>query len=613
MACTVVAILATSLRPTDVTIQGMGNGTQPITLPFEEHPERKDQNYVITGSFSYGLLSQHIVHIIPGDCVQSFQINGFNVDLNKIISGDLCNPINGFDLDLKSYLRDGSNPFQIQLINYGYGGNWLFGLSITHSAYDTSYLVLLGMLLLEVGLLLYFFLTSQVHLPRGVVIVMLLGLLLHLFYLIYTPYRVRTYDLVYYGGHLDYIKYVATHWQLPVSNSGWETHQPPLYYISGAIVYKIANTLLINHQIALQILSLAYFTVFLIVGVLILRILCQNKWMLLTCTALLAFWPSGIIHAIRIGNDVLYYMLSVIAMYFLLRWLVDKNSKYFYLAALFVALTITTKLDGLIMVGVFVCVCLLPLGRNVRTLVSGDQLNNCFERPFAITHVLHLCLKEALTAECIRKALFFIVIITLACYISLFRGISIALQDHKYDLLVSNISQNDSGLYVGNSLCNYICFNMKIYINQPFTDTRKDVDGRQYFFNFFLKSMLFGEFKFPITAQQFLAKLLSILLLQMIAFLFIGIGDIRKITSYHVIMLLWLILSFIALIYVRYRYPVSGFADFRYIFPAIIPFIYFYVKGIESFAKCKFVVIGNSGYILAYLFVITSCCFFIIP
>jgi hypothetical protein len=154
---------------------------------------------------------------------------------------------------------------------------------------------------------------------------------------------------------------------------------------------------------------------------------------------------------------------------------------------------------------------------------------------------------------------------------------------------------------------------MKIYINQPFTDTRNDEDGRQYFFNFFLKSMLFGEFSFPITAQQFLAKLLSVLLLQMVAFLFIGIGGMRKITSSHVMMLLWLILSLSALIYIRYRYPVSGFADFRYIYPAIIPFIYFYVEGIEFFINREFVIIRSSGYIFAYLFVIASCCFFIIP
>ena len=301
-------------------------------------------------------------------------------------------------------------------------------------------------------------------------------------------------------------------------------------------------------------------------------------------------------------------------MYFLLRWLADKESKYFYLATLFVALTITTKLDGLILVGLVVCVGLLLLFRKVRTIVSNAQLNNCFERPFTVSHLFHLSLKDLIKVEYIRKYLLFIIVIILACYISLFRSISVALQDHHYDLLISNVSEIDPTLAVGNSLCNYACFDMNIYVNQPFNNTWDDKEGRQYFFNFFLKSMLFGEYSFSFPYAQFLAEVLSLLLLLMIPFLFIGIGaSIRKITFLHVTMLLWVILSLSSLVYIRYRYPFSSFADFRYIFPVIIPFIYFYVElELTFFIKCKFIMLRGLGYIIAYLFVITSCCFFIL-
>ncbi len=396
---------------------------------------------------------------------------------------------------------------------------------------------LLKMLLLEVGTLLYFFLKNQLRLPRSCVIVILLGLLLHILYLSYTPYTVRTYDVTEYGGHFDYIKYVATNWRLPAPNSGWETHHPPLYYISAAIIYKIANILSIDSLIALQLLSLVYFTVFLIVGILILRMLCQKKWVLFMCTALLVSWPSGVIHAIRINNDIPYYMLSTIGVYFLLRWLAGKESKHFYLATLFVALTITTKLDGLILVGL-VCLCRsAAVCRKIRTIVSNAQQNDCFERPFTVSLLFH---KYLVKAEYISKYTFFIIIIILACYISLFRSISVTLQDHHYNLLISNVSQVNPALTVGNSLCNYICFDMNIYVNQPFTDTWDDKGGRQYFFNFFLKSMLFGEYSFSFPYAQFLAEVLSLLLLLMIPFLFIGIGaSIRKITFLRITMLLW--------------------------------------------------------------------------
>ncbi len=355
ISCTLFALVITSLRPTDVTIQGMSNRIQNITLPLNEHSNQKSQTYVITGKFSYSLFSQHIVHIVPDNCIKSFQINGVRVNLHAIIRGKLCDSTNGFDIDLKSYLQNGTNHFQVGLI--GYGRDLWFGLSLTYSTYDSQYLFLLYILLSEVGALLYFFLKNQLQLPCGCVIVILLGLLLHILYLSYTPFNVRMHDVTAYGGHLDYIKYVAIHWQVPEPTSGWEYFQPPLYYISTAIIYKIATNLSINSLFALQALSFAYFTVFIIFGVLILRMLCQKKWMLLTGTALLAFWPSGIIHAVRIGNDVPYYTLSVIGVYFLLRWLVDKESKHFYLGTLFMALMIITKSNGLILVVIFVCIC----------------------------------------------------------------------------------------------------------------------------------------------------------------------------------------------------------------------------------------------------------------
>ena len=612
IACTLFALFTTSLRPTHVAIRGQGNRTQSITLPSEEHSKRPDQTYVLTGSFSYGLFSQHIVHIVPDNCIASFQINGTSVNLHAIIRGDLCDFTNGFDLDLKSYLQDGTNHFQIRLTDHG-KSSW-FGLSITHSAYDRQYLVLLQMLLLEVGTLLYFFLKNQLQLPRGCVIVILLGLLLHLLYLSYTPYNVRMHDVMDYGGHLDYVKYVATNWRLPVPNRGWEYFQPPLYYISAAIVYKIANNLAINQFFALQVLSFVYFTVFLIFGVLILRMLCQKKWMLLICTALLAFWPAGVIHAVRIGNDVPYYTLSVIGIYFLLRWLVDKKGKYFYLAALFVALTITTKLNGLILVSLFVCVCLLQLFRKVRTAVSNGKLKNFSAKPFTITHVLQFIGLYLKTPEYVRKALFFIIIIALALYISLFRSISIALHDHHYSILDPNASSDSIDLKVNNSLCNLFCFDLNTYVNRPFTDPWSDEGGRQYLWNYFLKSMLFGEFSFPSMAGQFLARLLSLLLLLIIASSFIGIvSSIRKLTVPNLIMLLWLFFLLLSFLYFRYTNPFAPNQDLRYIFPIIIPLIYFFLTGIEFFIKRKLIALGSLACTLAFLFVLASCCFFIIP
>ncbi len=38
--------------------------------------------------------------------------------------------------------------------------------------------------------------------------------------------------------HADYIRYVASKWQVPVVTQGWEMFQPPLYYFVSAVVYN---------------------------------------------------------------------------------------------------------------------------------------------------------------------------------------------------------------------------------------------------------------------------------------------------------------------------------------------------------------------------------------
>jgi hypothetical protein len=42
------------------------------------------------------------------------------------------------------------------------------------------------------------------------------------------------------GAHLDYIAYVADHWQVPFAQEGWQMFMPPLYYmVSAALLYLL--------------------------------------------------------------------------------------------------------------------------------------------------------------------------------------------------------------------------------------------------------------------------------------------------------------------------------------------------------------------------------------
>jgi hypothetical protein len=587
---TLLALFVTSICPTHVQVDGPG-GSRQINLPFEEHSYVPGQNgqganvepFAVTGNFSVAFLSQHIVHITPDICVISFWINGIDVNTNDLVHGSICDTINGFDIDLGKYLHRGNNTFKIRLAAFISGGDWA-ALSIKSSYFDKLYLFLMDTLTLAMTMLLYFFLKNHIQLPKYVVLIISLGLLIRIIYLSYTPYSERMYDVLMYGGHLDYIKYVANTWQLPQPQDGWEYYQSPLYYITAAIIYKISNNLALDYQTGLQLLSLAYFMAFLTFGVLILQRLCKSPGLFFASTALLVFWPSGIIHSIRIGNDPMYYMLSAIGMYFLMQWLVDEQSKHFYLASLFTALSITAKLNGVLVLGIF------------GIFFVSTWLKTRQRRKYLINIV------------------FAISVVLLAAYFSLFRSVETKLQDHHFNMLVGNISEMTSIFSVGNNLRNYVYFDVHTYITEPFTSTWIDAGGRQYFWNFFLKSMLFGEFSFQPAIEGYLATVLSLVLLQMIAFFFIGfIVMLRKVNSAHLLMIVWFVLSLLSLIYYRHTYPFAPDGDFRFIFPAIIPFIYCYISGIDFFRKgqARFILILE--YALAYVFVAVTCLFFIVP
>lgn len=562
---TLLALFLTSIRPTDVKMNSK-SGSTPINLPLKEHSDLSGQTakeYDLTGKLAFSFLSQRIVAITADGCIKYFRINGITVTRDKIVHGENCNFPNRFDINLGKYLTHGTNTFEIALID---SGKWV-GLSINNSYPDKLYVALISMLMLEMTVLLYYFLKNQLPFPRGVIILIVLGVLIRILYLSYTPYDTRSHDVLGYGGHLDYIKYVANHFQLPnpdPTSGGWEYHQAPLYYITAAPVYKISHHLAFDYLSLLQVLSLAYFTVFLIFGVLIFQRVCKSQWLFLTCTALLVFWPSAIIHSIRIGNDVMYYMLSVIGLYFLIQWIAKKQEKHFYLAALFVALTVATKLSGLIWIAILVC--------------------------FFLLHML----KKQHSAACLKQTLFLISVLGCALFFGLDRNVTATLHDPKFDILEgTTITKLSRSLSVGNNVSNFLYFDVHTYITKPWADPENDAGGRQYFWNYFLKTMLFGQFSFSSpkspflsTITQFLATILSLVSLPMIFFFFIGfILSIREISFLNILLLLWIILPLFSLIIFRHTYPFSVQADFRFIFPTIIPFIYFCVSGAHIFVK----------------------------
>ena len=410
-----------------------------------------------------------------------------------------------------------------------------------------------------------------------IIAVLVLSAALRIFYLLGTEYNERTYDVTEGGGHLDYIRYLAENYKLPDPTSGWEYHQPPLYYISGAIVYKFSQTFHINFYKTLQILSFFYFYVFIVFGILILRNIIENKRLFYLSTAVLAFWPSGIIHSARIGNDAMLYAFYAACLYFILRWHKEKNVKLLYFSVFIFSAAILIKANAIALAGVI-----------------------------AVSVFLAFFQKYKLPFKHIIIVSFLIIFSILLSFAPKFYG---HFKNNKNDWLVGGALQTmNRRLFVGNGFKNYAYFDANKFIKQPFTSSWEDWGGRQYFWNYLLKTSLFGEFSFNNNFQSSLGLVLSWTFLAVLFYGIIGfILGVKKniLIFFNALLLLFLIFLF------KFKIPSSSNGDFRYIFPSLLSFISFNSYSLEYFKKTN-TVIFYFGAVASVLFVLLSALFFIL-
>lgn len=434
-----------------------------------------------------------------------------------------------------------------------------------------------------------------------ITILLLAGMLLCIAYLSATPYWVRNHDI---GGHLDYIKYIVHHHSLPSTNDCQECHQPPLYYL---IVSPICNFFSCesNSLILIQIISLLFSFGFLVFGIKLLRLYLpariNDKYFNLAA-ALLIFWPSGIIHSVRIGNDALLYFLTAAGLYFITLWFINGRPKDLGLSLVFMVASLLTKYNGIILFGIIILTLLLKF------IIKSENK------------------KEILKIGVLISFLFFFAFVLI--------NFKFVLRDETTGLatiLAGNFESAPSALKVGNKIENFTKFDLQRFLNFPYANPWSNEWGKQYFFNYLLKSSLFGESVFPQNVLKKQAILISYLFVFLILIIIIGmiiaildfVGFLKKTSkgreiSPHILIPFVVLLFLMALIFFRYLVPLSCNNDFRYIYPSIIPFsaaIAYGIYGLKNKIRGKFLKfcwgVAKLGEITVYLFIISSILFFV--
>ena len=136
--------------------------------------------------------------------------------------------------------------------------------------------------------------------------------------------------------------------------------------------------------------------------------------------------------------------------------------------------------------------------------------------------------------------------------------------------VVGNAGGNDNSVLVRNNPGNFLFFDLRTFLTQPYTDPWHDELGRQFFWNYLAKTSLFGEFKLLETPKGlWLASIISACFVAFVGFGLRGFWKSRW-DKVQVVIAAQAFLFFAAMIALRLKYPFSCSNDFRYIVPVLL-------------------------------------------
>jgi hypothetical protein len=601
LTLTAFYLLRAPLVIKDIYMTDPSGNRHAITLPFLQEIPAGTQ-YVISGTIHYRKWwNCRVVHLIPDDHLLSIRLNRQEVPLTGISPAALRDYNNGFHYNFQPYLHEGANFIEIRIENTG-GPS---GLDWQTSDHDWRWLT--GWLFLMTLLLgLVYHLTSGTAVNPVFAMIFTGGFLLRLLYFIITPIGVRTHDV---GGHMHYIKYLVDNRMIPAIHLGWQTYQPPLYYMTAAFFYKLMQlagvTQITQIWRGVQFLSLLFNMGFLGVALQIVKNAVRKLPDSLVpgdpeakprgavsggddrrlrlgylIFGLITFWPSGIIHAVRIGNDALFYLLYTLGLAYLIKWRDDNTDRSLYWSFSLITLALITKANALVLYLVFGIVYLLKFWQ------------------------------DAVKQRYLVKTAVLLAIMLIGLGIAFGRMVEAKLQGSPDHFIVANAG-GLQGVAVGNTPRNYLFFDLPSFITEPYVNPFADQGGRQYFWNYLFKTGLVGEFCYNTALHRGLTILLSISFLLMLLYLIASLIILPGLGSGHLVLALNAIFLLIAAIAFRISIPAACSNDFRYIFPLIISVAVFFGLAIYGYHLQKWRLGESIGYGLAFVFMATSIVFFV--
>ncbi len=356
-----------------------------------------------------------------------------------------------------------------------------------------------------------------------------------------------------YSYHANYIRYIVTHHALPPTESeGIAARHPASYYILAAGFHEL-GTWAGDRADAfdyVRYLSLILFATFWVFAALTLRQLFPARdATYYLCLAMVAFWPVGMTKTMFISCDILLYPAEMAVIYFLIRWLQERNLKHIVGAIYSAGIAILAKNNALLLVG-------------VTSLFTFSML---WQQRHALRSLLTL------------RLLIAILFMTACCYSTLAR-------DH-----LKHVTSSEPG--VSYSLYDWLWMYFYFDPHEFTRDTMINPFAGQamfHFWHYYMRSLLVGDY----IQWRALAVLFAfgIVWQGMIVYIIYGLWREKRLpqNAYYV----WHFLLFMAaamtgmLLYRFHNLPQPNqIADGRYVYPIITIIVAFYGKAMEWHQK----------------------------
>lgn len=551
--------------------------TVSSSLPFR----RVELSSDLTLSFELhsGTLSARRYRLFPYGCIDRILVNG------KETPSGSCDGWYQGTLDLSHLLSSGRNHVIVRMQNKEPG--YYHGFHMRPAPEDPFILFGWGLLFLGIaGMYLCLTLPWQkTSWPMHAVVIG--GVFLRVLYTLVTPYSERSYD---WTGHLDYIRHLLETASLPSPLMGWESYQPPLYYVLAALWAKlgILSGLTIAEALTtLQVLSLLLSILTFLIAVpiarlvfskseapppygggippgtcgdprgtphrkhqacasprspFLLRLTVEASWCVgerleqLLFVGLLAVCPGLIFFASRINNDVLVQFFLMFAFWRLLLFWQKSGQKDWLLASAAAGLGILTKMNAVLLLPVLGLVLLLKRFSHRTKLVLAAESAFLF----------------------LAIAGWFIV---LRFFIEQTNLVANALRLHQ----ITNLEQ---------TWVSFLRFRPWAILQHPVVVTLNSDFPRNAFFEYYFRSIL-GGISFSGLHVLIVLYLIAFFLLPVVLF-----GFLKTLRDRNALPILALFVIFIAAhLFFRALYPYASSQDFRYTALVAIPLAYFTVQG----------------------------------